>query len=150
MAGLLATRPSSGLAALMGALVLALPGLGLGFVVLRLHLSYWQHDQHATLTIYCQQQRAEYYNKGIFLSFALVDVVQITEYATPSRGTKGPLWSNYSYRIFVLQDGTELLLTCLMYSMLGPQELMPAALRQTVRCRICWLPGDAWHFPTLF
>ncbi|WP_223653005.1 hypothetical protein [Hymenobacter psoromatis] len=142
IAGLLATRPNVGVAGLLGAL--ALFSLGWSFLVLRLHLSYWRHDQDATLTVHRQESRAEYCNNGIFLRFALADAVQITEYAT--RGFRGV----YSYQIFILQDGTELLVTCLMYSFLGPQELMPAAARHTVPRTICWQPGDELIFPTLF
>jgi uncharacterized protein with PQ loop repeat len=133
---------------LAGVLVIyAISSIGLSFMMLRQHISYWQHDRYTTLTIYRQEQRAEYRNVDVFLSFALADVVQIIQY-TPNSSR-----AIYSYQVFVLADGTELLLTCLMYSMLGPQELMPAALRQTVRCHGpygCWLPGQELRFPTLF
>lgn len=77
MAGQLATMPGSALAATLGALVFALLGFGLGFIVVRLHYTYWQHDQHAILTIKPQEQRAEYWNDGVQFAFALADVVQI-------------------------------------------------------------------------
>jgi len=144
LAGVLVSQPTSSWAAWLGALALVLVSLGLGFVLIRRHISYWQHDRHATLTIYRQEQRAEYRNKGVLVSFALADVVQITHH-TPDSGR-----AIYSYRVFTLRDGTELLLTCLMYNYLGPQELMPAALHQTVRCRMCWLPGDELRFLKLF
>ena len=138
LAGVMVTRPTSGLAAWLGALALAFISLGLSYGMLRQHISYWQHDRYTTLTIYRQEQRAEYRNAEVFVSFALADVVQILHY-TPNSSR-----AIYSYQVFVLADGTELLLTCLMYAMLGPQELMPAALRQTVRCHGpygCWLPS---------
>lgn len=142
--GLLAIRPTSSLAASLGDFAMVLVCLSLGFVMLWQYGTYWQHDQHATLTIYRQEQRAEYRNENTFSSFALADVVQITEYTL--KGNRGI----YSYQIFTLRDGTELLLTCLMYSMLGPQELMPAALHQVVHCYFCWLPGKAPSLSNLF
>lgn len=36
-----------------------------------------------------------------------------------------------------------------MYSLLGPQDLMPAIYRLTVPRYICWLPGDELNFSTL-
>ena len=147
LAGVLATHPTSVRAAWLLALALAFISLWLSFFMLRQHISYWQHDRYTTLTVYRQEQRAEYRDADVFLSFALADVVQILHY-TPKSSR-----AIYSYQVFVLADGTELLLTCLMYSMLGPQELMPAALRQTVRCHGpygCWLPGQKLRFPTLF
>ena len=144
LAGVMVTQLPGSWAVWLGASALALTSLSLSFSVIKRHISYWQHDQHATLTVYRQEQRAEYRNEGVFVSFALADVVQITHY-TPNSGR-----AIYSYQVFALRDGTELLLTCLMYTMLGPQELMPDALRQTVRCRLCWLPGDEWHFLGLF
>lgn len=143
LAGVIVTRPTISLLAGLSAFALTLVSLGLGFVFLRLQLTYWRHDQHATLTIYRQEQRAEYRNEDVLVSFALADVVRITRYTpTSSRAI-------YSYQVFVLRDGTELLLTCLMYSILGPQQLMPDAPRQTVRRLGCWLPGDELNFPTL-
>lgn len=144
LAGVLVTYSTSSLVAWLSALGLAVVGLGLSFIMLRRHISYWQHDRHATLTIRRQEQRAEYRNEGVLVNFALADVVQITHY-TPNSSR-----AIYSYRVFALRDGTELLLTCLMYAMLGPQELMPAALRQTVHRAGCLLPGDEWNFPLLF
>jgi hypothetical protein len=147
LAGVLAIYTISSIGTWLVGLTLTFISLGLSFMMLRQHISYWQHDRYTTLTIYRQEQRAEYRNADVFLSFALADVVQIIHY-TPNSSR-----AIYSYQVFVLADGTELLLTCLMYSMLGPQELMPAALRQTVRCHGpygCWLPGQELRFPTLF
>jgi hypothetical protein len=144
LACVLATLPTGGWVARLGALTLALVGLGLGFVLIWRHISYWQHDRHATLTVYRQEQRAEYRNEGVFVGFALADVVQITHYGSDSGR------AIYSYQVFLLRDGTELLLTCLMYSILGPQELMPAARHQKVRCHLCWLPGHELRLPKLF
>jgi hypothetical protein len=144
LAGVLVTSPASGLLARLSACALTLISLGLGFVMLRLHSTYWQHDRHATLTVYTQEQRAEYRNDGVWVSFALADVGHITRY-TPNSSR-----AIYSYQVFVLRDGTELLLTCLMYSMLGPQELMPDVPRQTVHKSGAWLPGDELNFSTLF
>lgn len=146
----LATVPTSDYIAALGALVSALLGFGLGFIVLRLHYSYWRHDRYAILTIKPQEQQAEYRNHGVQVTFALADVVQITAYTTPAGSSKGSLFSQYEYHIFTLRDGTELLVTCLLYSLLGPQELVPAAHRATVQRRICWLPGSELNRPTLF
>jgi hypothetical protein len=144
LAGVIVTRPTISLLAGLMAGALTLISLGLGFVMLRLYSSYWRHDRHATLTVYTQEQRAEYRNDGVLVRFALADVVRITCYTPNSnRGI-------YSYQGFVLRDGTELLLTCLMYTMLGPQELMPDVPRQTVRKTGAWLPGDELNFSTLF
>lgn len=144
LACLLVARPAYSPAALPGGLALALVSLGLFYVALRLHISYWLHDRHAMLAIYRDEQQVDYQRDGAYLRFALADVVQITRYISSSRGL-------YSYQVFALQDGTELLLTCLMYSMLGPQELMPAAHYQTVHLRrICWLPGQEPRFFNLF
>lgn len=142
LVGVIVTRPTISLLAGLSAFALTFISLGLGFVFLRLQLTYWRHDQHATLTIYTQEQRAEYRNEDVLVSFALADVVRITRYDSGSRGI-------YSYQVFVLRDGTELLLTCLMYSMLGPEELMPDVPRQTVRKTGAWLPGDGLNFSTL-
>ena len=144
LACLLVARPAYSPAALPSGIALALVSLSLSYIFLRLHGSYWRHDRHATLTIYRDEQQAEYQRDGTCLHFALADVVQIKRYISSGRGL-------YSYQVFALQDGTELLLTCLMYSMLGPQELMPTAQYQTVRLgRICWLPGNGPNFPKLF
>ena len=153
LAGLLVIWPTSGFVALGSAVALALVSLGLGlcFIILRLHVSYWRHDRDATLTVHRQELRAEYYNKGVFLEFNLADVVQIIEYVGHSPGLKRARRTGiYSYRIFVLRDGTELVITCLMYSFLGPQDLLPTVPRQQVPRYICWLPGDELNFPTLF
>ena len=143
LAGVIVTRPTISLLAGLSAFALTLVSLGLGFVFLRLQRTYWRHDQHATLTIYRQEQLAEYRKEDVLVSFALADVVRITRYYSGSRGI-------YSYQVFTLRNGTELLLTCLMYSMLGPEELMPDVPRQTVRKTGSWLPGDELNFSTLF
>jgi hypothetical protein len=144
LAGVLVASSTSGLLAWLSACALTLISLGLGFVMLRLHSTYWRHDRQASLTVYTQEQRADYRNNGVLVSFALTDVVRITRY-TPNSNR-----AIYSYQVFVLRDGTELLLTCLMYSMLGPEELMPDVPRQTVRKSGAWLPGDELNFSTLF
>lgn len=143
LAGVWATRPASGPAAWLGAFALALVSLSLSFVFLRLYSTYWRHDQYATLTIYQQEQRAEYRKENVLISFALADVVCITWYTPSYRAL-------YDYHVFALRDGTEMVLTCLMYNVLGPQELMPDVPRQTVRKPGAWLPGDELIFPTLF
>lgn len=143
LGGLLMARPAYSPAALPSGLALALVSLGLFYVAIRLHSSYWRHDRHATLTIYRAEQRADYQRDGTSLRFALADVVQITRYEAGSR-------SIYSYQVFALRDGTELLLTCLMYSMLGPQDLMPDVPSQTVRRRFGWLPSQEPRFFLLF
>ena len=142
LVGVIVTRPTISLLAGLSAFALTLVSLGLGFVFLRLQLTYWRHDQHAMLTIYTKEQLAEYRNEDVLVSFALTDVVRITRYDSGSRGI-------YSYQVFTLRNGTELLLTCLMYSMLGPEELLPDVPRQTVRKSGAWLPGDRLNFSTL-
>lgn len=144
LAGVLAIRSAGNWLAWLSAFALVLISLGLSFMLLRLQLTYWRHDRHATLTVYTQEQWAEYQNEDGLVRFALADVVQITHCIPTSNR------AIYSYQIFTLRDGTELLLTCLMYSMLGPQELMPDAPRQTVRKSGAWLPGDELNFSTLF
>jgi hypothetical protein len=143
LAGVIVTRPAISLLAGLSAGALTLISLGLSYVFIRLQLTYWRHDQHATLTIYTPEQRAEYRNEGVLLSFALADVVRIVYYTPSSRAI-------YTYHVFVLRDGTELLLTCLLYTMLGPEELLPDVPRQTVRKTGAWLPGDELNFSTLF
>ncbi|RZK44418.1 MAG: hypothetical protein EOO61_03825 [Hymenobacter sp.] len=142
LVGVIVTRPTISLLAGLSALALTLISLGLSFGFLRLQFTYWRHDRHATLTIYTQEQRAEYRNDGVSANFALADVVRITSYNLNSRAI-------YTYQIFTLRDGTELLLTCLMYAMLGPEELMPDVPRQAVRRFGCWLPGDKLNSSTL-
>jgi hypothetical protein len=142
LAGVIVTRPAISLLAGLSAFALTFVSLGLSFIFLRLQLTYWRHDRYARLTVYPQEKRADYQNKDVLVSFALADVVGITRYYSGSRGI-------YSYQIFTLRDGTELLLTCLMYSMLGPEELLPDVPRQEVRKSGAWLPGDEVNFPTL-
>lgn len=143
LAGVIVTRPTISWLAGLSALALTLISLGLGFGFLRQYSTYWRHDRHATLTVYTPEQRAEYRNDGVLVSFALADVVRITGYNTNTRAL-------YNYQIFTLRDGTELLLTCLLYSMLGPEELLPDVPRQAVRRFGGWLPGDELNSSTLF
>jgi len=143
LAGVIVTRPASSLLAGLSACALTLISLGLSFVFLRLQSTYWRHDRHATLTIYTPEQRADYRNEAVLVSFALADVARIVYYTPNSRAI-------YTYQVLVLRDGTELLLTCLMHSMLGPEELLPDVPRQTVRKSGAWLPGDELNFSTLF
>ena len=143
LAGVIITRPTISLLAGLSAGGLTLISLGLGFVFLRLYSSYWRHDRHATLTVYTQAHRAEYRNEGVVVNFALADVVRIVRYSGGNRAI-------YSYQVFTLRDGTELLLTCLLYTMLGPEELLPDVPHQTVRKSGAWLPGDELNFSTLF
>lgn len=143
LVGVIITRPVISSLAGLSASALTVISLGLSFLLLRQYSTYWHHDRHATLTVYTQEQRAEYCNDGVLVRFALADVVCITGYNTTGRAI-------YSYQIFTLRDGTELLLTCLMYSMLGPQELMPDVPYQAVRKFGGWLPGDELTFSTLF
>jgi len=143
LAGVWATRPASGPLAWLGAFALTLISLSLSFVMLRLYSTYWRHDRHATLIIYQQEHRAEYRNEDVLVSFALADVVRITWYTPSSRAL-------YDYHVFALRDGTEVLLTCLMYNILGPEELLLDVPRQKVRKSGAWLPGDELNFPTLF
>jgi hypothetical protein len=135
-------QPNAGWDTLLGALVVALPGLALGFILLRLHLSYWQHDRYASLTIYRNEQRAEYFNGDTCYYFALADVMHVTTYTSTSHTSRLQFWGHYSYQIFFLQDGTQLLVTCLLYSLLGPQELLPAIPHDVATRYICWLPGN--------
>lgn len=145
-----ATATGGGAGTALGALPLALLGLALGFIIFRLHFSYWRHDRYATFAINRPEQRADYRNQDVWLDFALADVVQVTEHSALGRSGRGPVWRNYSYHVFALRDGTEVLVTCLLYSLLGPQELVPTAHHAAVQHRVCWLPGDELNFPTLF
>lgn len=141
LASRLVQQPAASWGTLLAALIVGLPGLALGFILLRLHLSYWQHDRHATLTIHRNEQRAEYWWQGKLLNFALADVVSIITYDSYYiRNRRAALWGNYSYHVWYLKDGSQLLYTCLLYSLLGPDELVPAAQRQTAGRFICWLP----------
>jgi hypothetical protein len=143
LAGVIVTRPTISWLAGLSAVALTLISLSLSVGFLRQYSTYWRHDRHAMLTVYTQEQRAEYRNDGVLVTFALADVVSIIGYNTNTRAL-------YNYQIFTLRDGTELLLTCLMYSMLGPEELMPDVPRHAVRRFGGWLPGDELNFPTLF
>ena len=138
----LVQQPTAGSDTLLGALIVALPGLALGFILLRLHLSYWQHDRFASLTVYRAEQRAEYYSGEVCYQFALADITHVTTYTSILHSSRLQLWGHYSYQIFFLRDGTQLLLTCLLYSLLGPQELLPAVPHDVATRYICWLPGN--------
>ncbi|NML66998.1 hypothetical protein HHL22_17465 [Hymenobacter sp. RP-2-7] len=51
-AGVIVTRPAISLLAGLSAFALTFVSLGLGFVFLRLQLTYWRHDRFATPTVY--------------------------------------------------------------------------------------------------
>ncbi|WP_375416813.1 hypothetical protein [uncultured Hymenobacter sp.] len=125
--------------------LLALPWLAIAFIVNRLHLSYWRHDRGARLEIDKLQQRAVYTNQGRQLTFATSEVVSIVHYA--SHYYHRIPWSAYGYHVYTLENGTEIIITCLLYYSTNPAELFSAAQRKTVNCRICWLPnsGSSTH-----
>ena len=114
-----------------------LPFVAFAYVANRLHFTYWQHDRQAHLIVDVLAQCAVYRNHN-HMSFALSDVVQITNYES-NAGAKTP-WKSYGYQVFVLKDGTEIIITCLLYYATSQAELFPAARRETVQRRICWLP----------
>ena len=108
-------------------------------VSIRLHASYWRHDRDATLVIDVPSERAIYANKEVLIDFALADIVGIEEHWCDSGRTP---WSQYEYEVLRLNDGTDILFTCLFYSLLGPNDFFPKATRTLERHRICWLPGS--------
>lgn len=123
-------------------LPLAVLTLRWGFIGLWLHLTYWRHDRRATLKVCRLEQTATYTDAGSIIRFALADVVSVTTYDSYRPSKRRAMWQEYSYQLWQLQDGTWFVLTCLLYSFSGPDDLLPAALRRTIRPRICWLPGD--------
>ena len=118
--------------------MIALPFLSFAFIVNRLHFSYWHHERHARLEIDELEQHARYNNKEIHLIFAVSEVVSIVRYSA-SQYRRAP-WNGYEYEVYTLQDGTEFIITCLLYYSTNPAKLFPTSQRNTVQRRICWLP----------
>ena len=118
--------------------LVALPFLAIAFVVNRLHYSYWLHERHARLEVDELQQQVVYTNQEQQLTFSVSEVVSIVQYS--ARDYRRAPWNAYEYEVYTLQDGTELIITCLLYYSTSPTQLFPAAPREMVQRRICWLP----------
>ena len=114
------------------------PFLAIAFVVNRLQYSYWRHERHARLEINGLLQQATYTNQDPQLTFATSEVISIVQYS--ARQYRRAPWNAYEYGVYTLQDGTEIIITCLLYYSTSPAESFPAAQRETVQRRICWLP----------
>ncbi|TPG65487.1 hypothetical protein [Hymenobacter nivis] len=123
-------------------LIVATALLVLGATGFWLHVTYWRHDRRAVLTIDRTSQLATYTNAGTTQQFVLADVASITQYDSYRPSGHRMTWDGYNYQIWELHDGTWLVLTCLLYSFSGPEDLLPPVRCRTVRPRICWLPGD--------
>ncbi|ALW84677.1 hypothetical protein AUC43_06045 [Hymenobacter sedentarius] len=118
--------------------LIVMPWLAIAFIVNRLHYSYWRQDRHTRLEVDKLQQRVVYTNQDQQLTFAVSEVVSIVQYS--ARYYSRAPWNAYEYEVYTLQDGTEIIITCLLYYSTSPTALFPAAQRETVRRRICWLP----------
>ena len=129
-----------GRAGVLGFVILLAPTLlvcrGVVFCI-RLHTSYWQHDREASLVIDTAGKRAVYFNKEVHVEFAFSDVVGIVQHSC-SWG-RAP-WGHYEYRVFRLSNGTDILVTCLFHSLLGPDRFFTNAPRTLEKHRVCWLP----------
>lgn len=119
--------------------LVVIPFSALAFVVNRLHYSYWRHDHLACLEVDELQQQVVYTNHDQKLTFAVSDVASIVRYSARNYNYRSP-WNGYEYEVYALQDGTEFIVTCLLYYSTSPSELFPLAQRKTVQRRICWLP----------
>ena len=126
---------------ILGSLILLAPmfliGRGVLFCV-RLHISYWQHDCDASLVIDATGKRAVYFNKEVQVEFALSDVVEIVQHSCRWRAP----WRHYEYKVFRLSNGTNILITCLFYSLLAPDRFFANATSTLEKHDVCWLPGS--------
>ena len=118
--------------------LMVLPFLAIAFVVNRLHYSYWRHEHYTRLEVDELQQQVVYTNQDQQLTFAVSEVVNIVQYS--ARHYARAPWNAYEYEVYTLLDGTKIIITCLLYYSSSPTGLFPAAQRETVRRRICWLP----------
>ena len=118
--------------------LMVLPFLAIAFIVNRLHYGYWRHEHHTRLKVDELQQQVVYTNQDQQLIFVVSEVISIVRYSA-SQYRRAP-WNGYEYEVYTLQDGTEIIITCLLYYSTSPAELFPAAQHETVQRRICWLP----------
>lgn len=107
------------------------------WVTFRLHRSYWLHDQFATLVVSSADGMMWYSNQGAAVEFTYDEVTAITWHV--SRYSRS-VWSDYEYLIIHLQNGHHVLITCLLYSLLGPEKFLPNVPFTREEHRICWLP----------
>ncbi|MDB5233329.1 MAG: hypothetical protein JWR44_322 [Hymenobacter sp.] len=106
-------------------------------ISIRLHHSYWKHDREATLVIDTLGKRATYSNQEVHLDFAFSEVVNIVQHSC--RWGRAP-WGHYGYEVLRLSNGTDILVTCLFYSLLGPERSFSKATCTLEKHRVCWLP----------
>ena len=110
-----------------------------------LHLTYWYHDWRTVLIIDRPAHMVTYTRAGRTVKFALNDFVRFIRYESHgrleyfSRRTHKKI---YSYQVWELRDGTELVVTCLLYTFTEPIALLPPVIGRQVKPRVCWLPGD--------
>lgn len=119
--------------------------LRLAFVQAWLHVTYWHHEWGVNLLIDRPAQIATYAKAGHTKQFALADIRRITRYESYRRRSyfsRRSVRQPFHYQIWELGDGTELVITCLLYSFTELSTLVPAASGHLVKPRICWLPGD--------
>ena len=125
----------------LGSLILLAPtflvGRGVVFCI-RLHTSYWQHDREASLVIDTAGKRAVYFNKEVHVEFAFSEVVGIVQHSCRWRAP----WRHYEYQVFRLSNGTDILVTCLFYSLLSPDRFFANATSTLEKHDVCWLPGS--------
>ena len=132
------TQDDSSITLLFVSCLMVLPFLAIAFIVNRLHYGYWRHEHHTRLEVDELQQQVVYTNQDQQLIFVVSEVISIVRYSA-SRYRRAP-WNGYEYEVYTLQDGTEIIITCLLYYSTSPAELFPAAQHETVQRRICWLP----------
>jgi len=142
-----------------GRLILLLAMLLLLRVILLrswLHLSYWRHERQATLTIDRPAQLVTYANGSMLKIFPLANVVSVTRYEGLVRRAyvnRHPYPGPYGYQVWTLCDGTELVLTSLLYIFTEPSVLLPPVTSHSMHPRYCWLPGDpliTWRHANTF
>ncbi|UYZ62481.1 hypothetical protein [Hymenobacter weizhouensis] len=104
----------------------------------RLHSSYWRHSRATVLLARPLEKKLEYYDGADWLTVDFADVACIIRHVSkyPGRG----LWSDYSYQVWQLRNGQQILLTSLHCFPLAPGELLPNTPQQVEVHRICWLP----------
>jgi hypothetical protein len=130
--------------------------LRLAFVQSWLHVTYWHHEWGVNLLIDRLAQTVTYIKSGNTKHFLLTDVRRITRYESYRRRSyfsRRSIRQPFHYQIWELSDGTELVITCLLYSFTEPSALVPAVSGHLVKPRICWLPGDpliTLHYASIF
>ena len=130
--------------------------LRLAFVQAWLHVTYWHHEWDTNLIIDRPAQAVTYTKAGHTKRFPLADIWRITRYEAYRRRSyfsRRTVQQPFHYQIWELRDGTELVITCLLYSFTEPSSFLPDAAGELVKPRICWLPGDpliGFRFAALF